>query len=116
MSCWVVPALAAELWHIPLEHLLRGIRDGLIPSHDEQGFTFVDVASTGPRPKPPPTFVLASEGERDGSPPPDEPADAVEPEEGFEDNTASKDLGDWRAARRKASRLRIPPPRRPSIN
>jgi hypothetical protein len=35
-----------------------------------------------------------------------------EDERGPEDETASVDLGDWRAARKKASRLRVPPPRR----
>jgi hypothetical protein len=115
MSCWVVPSLAAELWHIPLEQLLRGIRDGLIPSRQEEGFTFVDMASSGPRVKPPPTWVMAvGETEDDGDPAPVPPSPS-EPEEGFEDETASKELGDWRAARRKASRLRIPPPRRPDF-
>jgi hypothetical protein len=109
MSCWVVPSLAAELWHIPLEQLLRGIRDGAIPCRHEEGFTFVDMASTGPRVKPPPTFVAAEE---EVDPPPLKQL-PPEPEEGFEDETASTDLGDWRAARRKASKLRTPPPRRP---
>jgi len=57
MSCWVVPSLAAELWHIPLEQVWRRIRAGEIPSRQENGFTFVDVAPYGPgvgRPNLPP--------------------------------------------------------------
>src|SRR5206468_1546166 len=115
MSCWVVPSLAAELWHIPLERLLRGIRDGEIAARDHEGFTFVNMAPDGPRIARPQTFTLVSE-------PPDEPDPSTyqppqpEPEEGFEDDTASKELGDWRAARRKASRLRIPPRPQQSAN
>jgi hypothetical protein len=101
---------------MPLEHLLRWIRDGEICAKQEDGFTFVDLALDGPqvrRPATPPhlrppTFVAAVEDEP-SAPPPHQPDS--EPEEGFEDETASKQLGDWRAARRKASKLRIPPPR-----
>ena len=30
MSCWVVPSLAAELWRMPLEQVLRLMRDGSV--------------------------------------------------------------------------------------
>jgi len=33
MSCWVVPSLAAELWHIPLEQVWRRIRAGELSAH-----------------------------------------------------------------------------------
>ena len=122
MSCWVVPSLAAELWQMPLEILLRCMREGEITSKQEDGFTFVDVAPGGPkltRPMTPPhlrppTFTtMAKDDLIPPPPPPPSPSDEnAEPEEGFEDETASKELGDWRAARRKASRLRIPPPKR----
>src|SRR5205823_4773016 len=39
MSCWVVPSLAAELWRMPLEQVLKLMRDGLVPSKEEEGFT-----------------------------------------------------------------------------
>ena len=118
MSCWVVPSLAAELWHMPLDILLRCISEGQIVSKREDGFTFVDMAPSGPKiARPitpphlrPPTFTMAKE---DDIPPVPEKESEIEPEEGFEDDTASKELGDWRAARRKASKLRVPPPRRP---
>src|SRR5438094_4154530 len=116
MSCWVVPSLAAELWHIPLERLLRGIRDGEIAARDHDGFTFVNMAPDGPRIARPPTFTLVSEPPDLTDLPAREPAPEPEPEEGLEDDTASKELGDWRAARRKASRLRVPPPRRQPAN
>ena len=44
MSCWVVPAIAAELWGVPLSHVMEGIRSGKIPWKTELGFTVVDVA------------------------------------------------------------------------
>ena len=122
MSCWVVPSLAAELWHMPLEILLRCMGEGQVLSKHENGFTFVDVAPSGPkltRPMTPPhlrppTFTMAKEedGAAETNPLPAPNEQVVEPEEGFEDETASKELGDWRAARRKASRLRVPPPKR----
>jgi hypothetical protein len=115
---------------MPLEMLLRCMRDGQIVSKQEDGFTFVDMAPGGPklsRPMTPahlrpPTFTMAKENVTPPPPPPPpspspspSPSDEnAEPEEGFEDDTASKELGDWRSARRKASRLRIPPPKRPS--
>lgn len=44
MSCWVVPSVAAEVWGTTIEHILAGMRDGSIPTKQEKGFTFVDVA------------------------------------------------------------------------
>jgi hypothetical protein len=141
MPCWVAPTLAAELWHIPLPELMRRIESGEIPVRREDGFMFVDVAPYGARverPIPPherpDTFVTidAIDGEsldEEVAPPAsDEPAVLVTDEEasvllmpssdelelGPADDTASVNLGDWRAARRKAARSRIPPkpPRR----
>jgi hypothetical protein len=134
MSCWVVPSLAAELWHIPLEQVWRRIRAGEIPSRQENGFTFVDVAPYGPRvtrPNLPPAERPATFATADVEPDEVTEEEAValsaaaadsaaatatttaappeEDERGPEDDTASKDLGDWRAARRRNARLRVPP-------
>ena len=65
MSCWVVPAIAAELWGVPLGNVLMGVRDGSIASRQEHGFVFVDVAPDShryyrprrPGEPPPPTYV-----------------------------------------------------------
>jgi len=66
MACWVVPAIAAELWGVSLNHVLAGIRDGSITSRHEHGFLCVDAAPdsyTYHRPRRPdepplPTYVL----------------------------------------------------------
>ena len=105
MSCWVAPSLAAELWHIPLEQVMRLIRDGKLPSREDQGFMFVDVAPAPPQPKPP--ALRRPEDRPTTFIPIDE--DAVDDEP---DATESQTLGDWRAARIKASRTRVAPPRR----
>jgi hypothetical protein len=110
---------------MPLEILLRCMGEGQVLSKHENGFTFVDVAPGGPKlTRPltpphlrPPTFTMAKEEEGSDSDAPvpaprEQIMEPAEPEEGFEDETASKELGDWRAARRKASRLRVPPPKR----
>lgn len=138
MPCWVAPTLAAEIWQIPLDALMSRIASGEVPVRDEDGFLFVDVAPYGPRlERPnrapqdrPATFTPITAGvvaehpaDPDDSPlmVSDEEAVALLPspalartyddEMGPEDETASQTLGDWRVARRKAARTRIPPPR-----
>jgi hypothetical protein len=114
MSCWVVPSLAADIWHIPLEQLWRRIREGEIPTHQEDGFTFVDMAPAGAKIQRPPTFTMVESADEPLNDDKHHEQDEEEDERGPEDDTASVDLGDWRAARRKASRLRIPPRRQPA--
>lgn len=134
MSCWVVPSLAAEIWQIPLEHILRRIAAGEIGARVEEGFTFVDVAPNGPRierpglppAERPPTWAPAAlEAAADpvtddelialapveDAATTDELDNSDEPEEGPEDITQSAVLGDWRAARLKSARQRIAPTR-----
>jgi hypothetical protein len=122
MSCWVVPSLAADIWHIPLEQLWRKIREGQIPTRQDEGFTFVDMAPDGPKLQKldrPPTFTMAeSEPSHEAAKEPakaNEDEEEIEDERGPEDQTASIELGDWRAARKRASRLRVPPPKRPQL-
>lgn len=67
MSCWVVPAIAAELWEVPIAEILRRIHNGVVPFRREQGFLFVDVApyspvytpaAREPREESPPTYTI----------------------------------------------------------
>jgi hypothetical protein len=102
MSCWVVPSIAAELWGVSVEQVLSGMKAGHIPSKQELGRMFVDVAPDSPkvelprqlRPPPPPTFTPVT---------PEEAAALA----GEEDHTI--DLGDWREAREDAQKRRKPP-------
>src|SRR5438309_12109172 len=48
MSCWVVPSVAAELWGCPMQTVLDAIRAGQLPSREENGWMFVDVAPDSP--------------------------------------------------------------------
>ncbi|HWB52964.1 MAG TPA: hypothetical protein VG722_02185 [Tepidisphaeraceae bacterium] len=60
MSCWVVPSLAAEYLGISIEELYERLRIGALPSKDDSGFVFVDVAPGAPTiqmAEPRPTFV-----------------------------------------------------------
>lgn len=103
MSCWVVPAVAADLWGVSLVSVLEAIRLGELPSRRDCDFLLVDVAPDSPQvpppkpykaaPPPPPTFAPAVDAEDD------------EPEERGE-------ALNYRAARATASRQRIGPPRR----
>ena len=100
MSCWVVPSLAAELWRMPLEQVLKLVREGTVPTKQEEGFTFIDVAPNSP--KMGPTFLPAA-GEDDVD------VLVVDSNEELIDE-ASADFGDWRAARARVSLTRIGPP------
>jgi hypothetical protein len=126
MSCWVVPTIAAEIWGMPLSELLRRIRDGEIPTKQDAGFTFVDVAPYSnqiERPLLPPderpaTFTSLSDAEMaalerelvpQDAAAADEPVIVVVDEDQLPDETQSKQLGDWRTARSAAARKRTPP-------
>src|SRR5215813_13524936 len=73
MSCWVVPSVAAELWGCTIDAVLNAISNGHVPSKEDEGFTFVDVAPESPKlqtPKPlrppiPETDTILSQAEED---------------------------------------------------
>lgn len=112
MSCWVVPSLAAELWRMPLEQVMKLVREGAVPTKEEEGFTFIDVAPNSPKMAPahlahesrPPTFIPAADED-------DVDLILIEAEDEVADEE-SGDLGDWRAARARISLTRIGPPKR----
>ena len=131
MPCWVVPVVAAELWGVSLDHVLRRIDDGTVPSRQEYGFTLVDVAPDGAAPptparrpdEPPPlTFVLIQDIEPqpvvnwvpvEAVPVPPTPqadeADAELPPLDEEEDDVP--IAHWREARSRVSRTRQPPKR-----
>ncbi len=43
MPSWVLPAVAAELWGVPVEQVLADIASGRAPSRVEGEFLFVDI-------------------------------------------------------------------------
>jgi hypothetical protein len=65
MSCWVVPAVAAEYWGVTLAVVWDRIYNDLIPHKTERGFVFVDVDPWHPNcdgfliHQPPATYVSA---------------------------------------------------------
>jgi hypothetical protein len=71
MSCWVVPSVAAELWGCSVEKVMDAISSGSVPTKEEAGWTFIDVAPDSPklitpksvRPPTPDTFAIVSEAE-----------------------------------------------------
>lgn len=110
MSCWVVPAVAAELWGVAVNEVLAQIKRGTITSKSEYGFTLVDVAPESPKfqrslipaePRPltykpasaPMPLALAED-------------DDVQDEELTEIEEGELN---WRATRQSVSRLRRPP-------
>ena len=84
MPCWVAPAVAAEMWGMPVDHVMAKVRDGVVPSKTEAGFLFVDIMPepsapamqlpSGPAPE---TFVTVSDAELEALSAPAEPAISV---------------------------------------
>jgi hypothetical protein len=116
--------VAAELWGVPVGAILEKARSGAIPTKNENGFLFIDVAPESPtceppkhlRPPHPPTYVVVT-------------ADAVLPHATMAAAVASTSSegvtmmldenqmppiprDDWRVGRQHVSRAR----RRPSMN
>ena len=48
MSCWVAPTIAAEIWGISVQQVLRMIEAGEVTILKERGWTFVDIAPGSP--------------------------------------------------------------------
>lgn len=120
MACWVVPAIAAELWNVSVQQVLDCIQEGRIPTRSENGFLFVDVAPhspsiTPPRKRPedrPSTFVRVEQesaiaDDSDELLSAEELEQLQEPLEGDE----SADLSLVHLRRNEISRLRTPPRR-----
>ena len=71
MSCWVVPSVAAELWGCTVDAVLCAMRNGNVPTKEDAGWTFVDVAPDSPkletpkavRPPVPETYSIVSQAE-----------------------------------------------------
>ena len=98
MSCWVVPAIAAEFWGIPLDTVLQRVHAGQVASKHEEGFTFVDVLPG--RPVHPPTYRHS----------PALPAGATDDADELPSlDEASENFTDWRSARLRSSLLRQRP-------
>ena len=131
MSCWVVPAVAADYWGVSLEEIWARIYRGQVPHKAERGFVFVDVApwiadlSGSIAHQPPPTFIAgdqagdlaAGEAELLGISFDFESAeqtasDSEEPDDLPPlDDEESATFGrlSWEETRRRVSRTRVPP-------
>ena len=107
MSCWVVPSVAAELWGCSVDTVLNAVKDGNVPSKEDAGWTFVDVAPDSPkletpravRPPTPDTYSIVSEAE----------ALALSQPLAIASDEEAEMTGDWRKARENAAALRRAP-------
>ena len=104
MSCWVVTSVAAELWGCTIDAVLARIRNGNVPSKEEAGWTFVDVAPDSPKMESPKTalqplpesYSIVSHAESEALNAPMKTEDEV-------------DMSDWRRAREAAANSRRAP-------
>jgi hypothetical protein len=134
MPSWVVPAVAAELWGVTVEHVLSEVAAGRVISRCEGEFIFVDVDPNAQHGSPqetrPTTYrrsltwtVGASEHVQQPLVTPaereallDDSHDAIEPnldtpygEAPAPTPLTDDDIPDWRAVRARVARTRIPP-------
>jgi hypothetical protein len=59
MSCWVAPAVAAEIWGVSVQQVMERVGAGLFPSKVELGFTVVNIApGCYPKSPRPQTFTV----------------------------------------------------------
>jgi hypothetical protein len=104
MSCWVVPSVAAELWGCTVDAVLNAIRNGNVPTKEDAGWMFVDVAPDSPtletpkavRAPVPETYSIVSATESSALQMGEEESDMQ---------------GDWRDVRRSVSEKRRAPMR-----
>jgi hypothetical protein len=105
MSCWVVPSVAAELWGCTVDAVLNAIRNGKVPTKEDAGWTFIDVAPESPKletPKSvraptPETYAVISQAETIAL---NQPLQAEED---------SEMTGDWRKVRKNVAASRRAP-------
>jgi hypothetical protein len=105
MSCWVVPSVAAELWGCTLDAVLNAIRQGKVPSKEDVGMMFVDVAPESPTmeapkavlPPTPATYEVVSYAESQALKMP------------VQSNDEAEMHGDWRSVRRNVAASRRAP-------
>jgi hypothetical protein len=107
MSCWVVPSVAAELWGCTVDAVLSAIQSGNVPTKEDCGWTFVDVAPNSPalhtpkavRPPTPDTYAVIT---------PAESTALAEPMV-MESEEPAEMPGDWRKIRQEVSGSRRAP-------
>ncbi len=59
MGCWVVPTIAAELWGVPLSHVLECLRQGRLTSKIDEGFVLIDADPRGIAVRQPAQYTAA---------------------------------------------------------
>jgi len=116
MSCWVVPTIAAEIWGISVERVLRMIEAGEVGTLVERGWTFVDVAPESPvleRREKPTTFTVVPVSDEEMA----ALGELMEEEEPKADE-ADREVSSfehWGGARQRAGRMRLAPAKFQSI-
>ena len=108
MSCWVVPSVAAELWGCTIDAVLSAVQNGNVPSKQEAGWTFIDVAPDSPklatpkslRPPTPETYSVVSNKEMMA---------LTEPFESDDSDRSGEMKGDWRRIRQTTATTRRAP-------
>lgn len=121
MPCWVVPSVASEIWHVPVDQILAAIKSGKLAHKAENGFTFVDVDPHAALPAAPPprarvkpiSYKVVRSRENDQPLQLPRPAEVITPAEQEElaaaEATPTSAMGDWRRGRRGATARRTPP-------
>ena len=120
MSCWVVPAIAAEMWGVSVAQVLARVAEGSLATRVENGWTFVDIAPDSPtfvggapRIKPPTyTIITAEEQAALAAPAAEEllaPAAQAHEEETTDEHSADISWRQWHRVRAEVGRTRRRP-------
>jgi hypothetical protein len=112
MSSWVAPSVAAELWGVSIDHIMAGVANGSIPSYVDGYFLFVDITGQGQMPDSNRSESSKHITDAEFAALTFQPCDAHEPdpdEPAIDKEDSSGDISDWRIAREKSARTRIPP-------
>jgi hypothetical protein len=112
MSCWVVPAVAAEFWQMPVDQVMAKLASGDLVTKEEHGFTLIDVAPNSPRQPATNKTVYPPAPSRPVQPPlatPRHESQLPDAVEHFSNQIEHDTFGDYRLARIQTARLRKPP-------
>lgn len=112
MSCWVVPAVAAEFWQMPVDQVMAKLSAGDLITKQDHGFTLIDVAPDSPRQPVTHKCVYPPAPARPDSSPPTVPqheSQLPQAVEHFSNQIEHDTFGDFRLARVQTARLRKPP-------
>jgi hypothetical protein len=123
MPSWVVPSVAAEIWGMTVEQILRKIQAGELEVMRDNGWVFVNVAPGGPMINPikrvprserPRTYTVVTREEEEALRVTESVVE-LEEEPHPDPEPEVSTFTNWRKARQRTARIRLAPPQFASV-